>query len=42
MLELALKGSKRYWTWMMALLGVIGVGFLIYLGSCNSAWASPA
>ncbi|MBI5550499.1 MAG: polysulfide reductase NrfD [Desulfobacterales bacterium] len=32
MLELALKGSKSYWTWVVALLGVIGVGFLLYLG----------
>jgi Ni/Fe-hydrogenase subunit HybB-like protein len=31
MLELALKGSKTYWTWMMALLGVVGVAFLFYL-----------
>lgn len=32
MLELALKGSKSYWIWMVALLGVIGAGFLLYLG----------
>ncbi len=32
MLELALKGSKAYWTWVVALLGVIGAGFVLYLG----------
>jgi molybdopterin-containing oxidoreductase family membrane subunit len=32
MLELALKGSKSYWTWVVALLGVIGAGFMLYLG----------
>jgi molybdopterin-containing oxidoreductase family membrane subunit len=32
MLELALKGSKNYWIWMVALLGVIGAGFVLYLG----------
>ncbi|MBI5895383.1 MAG: polysulfide reductase NrfD [Desulfobacterales bacterium] len=32
MLELALKGSKSYWIWMMALLAVIGAGFVLYLG----------
>jgi molybdopterin-containing oxidoreductase family membrane subunit len=31
MLELAIKGSKAYWTWIVALLGVIGAGFLFYL-----------
>jgi molybdopterin-containing oxidoreductase family membrane subunit len=31
MLELALKGSKRYYGWMGFLLAIIGVGFLIYL-----------
>jgi Ni/Fe-hydrogenase subunit HybB-like protein len=31
MLELALKGNRRYYMWMTALLAVIGVGFLIYL-----------
>jgi Ni/Fe-hydrogenase subunit HybB-like protein len=31
MLELALKGNRRYYMWMAALLAVIGVGFLIYL-----------
>jgi Ni/Fe-hydrogenase subunit HybB-like protein len=31
MLELALKGSKTYWTWMLALLGLIGVAFAFYL-----------
>jgi len=31
MLELALKGSKRYYGWMTALLAVIGVGFGCYL-----------
>ena len=31
MLELAIKGSKRYYGWMVFLLAIIGVGFLIYL-----------
>jgi len=31
MLELALKGNRRYYVWMAALLAVIGVGFLVYL-----------
>lgn len=31
MLELAVKGNKYYWTWVVALLGVIGMGFLLYL-----------
>ncbi|MDA8139098.1 MAG: polysulfide reductase NrfD [Desulfobacteraceae bacterium] len=31
MLELAIKGSKSYWIWIVALLAVIGAGFLLYL-----------
>jgi [DsrC]-trisulfide reductase subunit P len=31
MLELALKGTKRYYGWMAFLLVIVGVGFLIYL-----------
>ncbi|RPI98472.1 MAG: menaquinol oxidoreductase [Desulfobacteraceae bacterium] len=31
MLELAVKGSKRYYGWMALLLGIAGVGFLVYL-----------
>ncbi len=31
MLDLALRGSKRYYGWMGTLLAIIGVGFLIYL-----------
>lgn len=31
MLEKALTGSKRYWTWIFVLLGIIGVGFIAYL-----------
>jgi Ni/Fe-hydrogenase subunit HybB-like protein len=31
MLELAIKGSKRYYGWLTALLAVIGVGFGCYL-----------
>jgi molybdopterin-containing oxidoreductase family membrane subunit len=31
MLELALKGSKKYYGWMTALIAVIGVGFGCYL-----------
>jgi molybdopterin-containing oxidoreductase family membrane subunit len=31
MLELAIKGSKRYYGWMVALLAIIGIGFGVYL-----------
>ncbi|MBW2250391.1 MAG: polysulfide reductase NrfD [Deltaproteobacteria bacterium] len=31
MLELAVKGSKKYYGWMAFLLGIIGIGFLFYL-----------
>ena len=31
MLELAIKGSKKYYGWMAFLLGIIGIGFLVYL-----------
>jgi len=31
MLETALKGSRRYWTWIFFLLAVIGTGFIAYL-----------
>ncbi len=31
MLDTALKGSKGYWLWLMALLAVIAVGFACYL-----------
>lgn len=32
MLELAVKGNKTYWTWVLALLGVISGAFILYLG----------
>ena len=31
MLELAVKGNKWYWGWMVVLLGIIGAGFGLYL-----------
>ncbi|MDP2167133.1 MAG: NrfD/PsrC family molybdoenzyme membrane anchor subunit [Thermodesulfovibrionales bacterium] len=31
MLEKALVGSRKYWTWVFFLLAVVGVGFLAYL-----------
>ena len=31
MLETALKGSRRYWTWIFFLLAVISTGFIAYL-----------
>jgi len=31
MLELTIKGSKKYYVWLAALLAVIGIGFLVYL-----------
>ncbi|GAW91760.1 sulfate reduction electron transfer complex DsrMKJOP subunit DsrP [Calderihabitans maritimus] len=35
MLEMALKGSKRYWGWIISLLAVMGVGFSCYLLQLN-------
>ncbi len=35
MLELAFKGGKSYWGWILALLAVIGGGFGLYLGQLN-------
>jgi Ni/Fe-hydrogenase subunit HybB-like protein len=35
MLELAIKGSKKYYGWMTALLVIIGVGFIVYLWQLN-------
>lgn len=31
MLDKALTGSRRYWTWIFVLLAFIGIGFLFYL-----------
>ncbi|NOY68111.1 MAG: polysulfide reductase NrfD [Deltaproteobacteria bacterium] len=31
MLEKAIKGSKTYWLWVLALLAVIAVGFMFYM-----------
>jgi len=31
MFEKAVVGSRRYWTWILCLFGVIGIGFLAYL-----------
>jgi len=31
MLELALQGSRKYWIWVVILLGIIGVGFGVYI-----------
>ncbi|MCJ8499097.1 sulfate reduction electron transfer complex DsrMKJOP subunit DsrP [Desulfatitalea alkaliphila] len=31
MLEIALKGSKTYYAWILALLAIIGMGFLLYM-----------
>ncbi len=31
MLELAVKGSKKYWLLVLALAGIAGIGFLVYL-----------
>lgn len=31
MLELAVKGTKRYYGWMAFLLGLVAIGFLVYL-----------
>ncbi len=31
MLEHALRGDRKYWTWVMSLVAVLGIGFLFYL-----------
>jgi len=31
MLEKALTGSRRYWTWIFVLLAITGIGFIYYL-----------
>ncbi len=36
MLEKALIGSKRYWTWIVVLLAIIGVGFINYLNQLQN------
>jgi [DsrC]-trisulfide reductase subunit P len=36
MLEKALVGSKRYWTWIVVLLVIIGIGFLNYLNQLKN------
>jgi len=35
MLEKAVVGSRRYWTWIGSLLAVIGIGFLFYVHQLN-------
>ncbi|MEW6418539.1 MAG: sulfate reduction electron transfer complex DsrMKJOP subunit DsrP [Nitrospirota bacterium] len=35
MLEVALKGSRRYWGLVIFLLGIIGLGFIFYLKQFN-------
>ena len=35
MLEHALRGDKRYWSWVIALMAVMGIGFLFYLRQYN-------
>ncbi len=36
MFEKALIGSKKYWTWIVVLLVIIGIGFLNYLGQLKN------
>ncbi|MGM0739794.1 MAG: sulfate reduction electron transfer complex DsrMKJOP subunit DsrP, partial [Bacteroidota bacterium] len=31
MLDKALRGSNRYWWWILSLLGVMAIGFFCYL-----------
>ncbi|MBT4874860.1 MAG: menaquinol oxidoreductase, partial [Desulfobacula sp.] len=31
MLEIAIKGSKNYWLWIVFLLAVIGAGAVVYI-----------
>lgn len=35
MLDKALVGTKRYWTWIAILLAIIGIGFITYLKQYN-------
>ena len=35
MIEHALKGDKRYWSWVATLLAVMGIGFFFYLRQYN-------
>jgi [DsrC]-trisulfide reductase subunit P len=35
MLELALKGSKAYWCWLVVLLGIIGAGTVTFIYQCK-------
>lgn len=35
MLELALKGNKTYWSWIIVLLGLIGIGTVTFVHQCN-------
>ncbi len=35
MLELAIKGTKKYYGWLTVLIAVIGAGFLVYLWQLN-------
>ena len=41
MLELAIKGSKRYYGWMTFLLVIVGIGFLIYLRQLDFGLGIP-
>jgi molybdopterin-containing oxidoreductase family membrane subunit len=35
MLELALKGNKTYWYWIVFLIGVIGAGVVTFIYQCR-------
>ncbi len=39
MFEKAIVGSRRYWTWIVCLLAVIGIGFLSYLRQYDTGLA---
>ncbi len=39
MFEKALTGSRRYWIWILALVAVIGLGFLFYLRQLSQGLA---
>ncbi|MGB7266386.1 MAG: hypothetical protein WBC92_12795, partial [Terracidiphilus sp.] len=39
MLEKALKGSRRYWTWVICLSCVMAVGFCFYLRQLSQGLA---
>ncbi len=42
MIEKALTGDSRYWTWMTVLLTLMGIGAACYVQQFNYGLGSPA